>query len=129
VKATDRTAKAIALAPDGRLAIRERDRITIWDTATAACLVERPMAVSVGHESLLWLPTGELVVTSRAARRSRWDSGERCIKLLHPDLAECATQRFGYACSLACCGSGDLLALGSWNAGLVFRRDVTTRSM
>jgi hypothetical protein len=113
-----RRAKAIALDAGGRLAIRERDRLTTWDMSPDGgdCVAECSLALSVMQESMVWLPSGELVTTSRDS------DGLRCVTMLRADLTEVASVPVAYACALGCSDSGELLVIGSWEEGLVMRR-------
>lgn len=113
-----RSAKAIALDGSGRLAVRERSRVTIWDTSTGrgVCVAERSLTASATREALTWLPGGELVITGAGG------GAGRSVRLLRTDLSEVASLPVAYPSSLGCSDSGELLVVGSWATSLVLRR-------
>jgi hypothetical protein len=92
-----------ALALDGeRLAIRERDRLSVLELASGRVVAEQPLSLSGTPHALCWLAGGELAATD-ADTVVGVDGGWRF--------------ELPYACALA--ASGNRLAAGSWERGTV----------
>jgi hypothetical protein len=92
-----------ALALDGeRLAIRERDRLSVLELASGRIVAERLLSVSGTPDALCWLEGGELTATDGNAVLGL-EGGWRF--------------ELPYACALA--ASAGRLAAGSWERGTV----------
>jgi hypothetical protein len=108
---------AMALDGPGRLAIRERDRLSVFDSAGDR-LAERDAQISGMDGRVAWSPRGELAATDRSS------SGRHGVTVLTADLEGLWETELPYACAVDFSNSGDLLAVGSWEAGTVVRTPI-----
>jgi hypothetical protein len=107
--------QAMALDSEGRLAIRASDHLSVFDPAghrLASCNAQ----ISGVGGSVAWSARGELAATDRRP------DGAHGVSVLTAGLEEVWATDVPYACAVDFSNSGDLLAVGSWEAGAVFRR-------
>lgn len=107
--------EAMALDSEGRLAIRASARLSVFDPAGHR-LASRNAQISGVGGSVAWSARGELAATDRRP------DGAHGVSVLTAGLEEVWAIELPYACAVDFSNSGDLLAVGSWEAGAVFRR-------
>ena len=105
---------AIAIDADARLAVRERTRLSVFDLAGSRH-ASRDTQLSGLEGAVAWSARGDLAATDRGP------DGQHAVTLLTPDLEEQWATALPYACAIDFSNSGDLLAVGSWEAGTVVR--------
>ena len=106
---------AIAIDTEGTLAIRERTRLSVYDSAGQQ-VASRGAHLSGLDGSVAWSARGQLAATDRGP------DGQHGVTVMTADLEEKWALALPYACALDFANSGDLLAVGSWEAGTVVRR-------
>jgi hypothetical protein len=110
---------ALAVDAGGRLAVRERTHLSVFDRAGIR-IAARDAQLSGLDGSVAWSVRGELAATDRGP------DGGHGVAVLTGELDELWATALPYACSLDFSNSGDLLAVGSWEGGAVFRRSAGT---
>jgi WD40 repeat protein len=116
LRLTDRHPSVDALAVDaqGRVAIRERTRLSVFDPAGSR-LASRDLQLSGLDGSVAWSVRGDLAATDRGP------DGQHGVTVMTHELDEQWTTALPYACAVDFSNSGALLAVGSWDAGAVLR--------
>jgi hypothetical protein len=108
-------ADKVALDASGRLAVQRYSSLGVYDVETGVLLAEREAGEN-GGRGVAWAPDGEL-----AAVESSFATNT-IVGLDGATLQPRWSIELPYACAAAYSPSGALLALGSWEKGLVARR-------
>ena len=103
---------AVTPSPDGRrLGVAQRDRLSVVDVATGATLAARALDDGVSVDiSVAWSPDGALLACIESQQVSFFDAAT---------LARRARHALAYASDVAFSPDGRLVALGSWEKGVV----------
>jgi hypothetical protein len=112
------SADKVALDGSGRLAVQRYAGLGVYDVETGAELATRE-SEQIGGRGVAWAPDGEL-----AAVESSFTTNA-VVGLGDEALEPRWSIELPYACAVAYSPSGALLALGSWEKGLVARRSGT----
>ncbi|MDA0160884.1 WD40 repeat domain-containing protein [Solirubrobacter ginsenosidimutans] len=109
------SADKVALDDSGRLAVQRYAGLAVYDVETGAELAARE-SEQIGGRGIAWAPDGEL-----AAVESSFTTNA-IVGLAGDALEPRWSLELPFACAVAYSPSGALLALGSWEKGLVARR-------
>lgn len=101
---------AIALDAHDRVATLVGATLTVWSTTTGEALATGSVPSGIGR-SLAWWPHREVLVVT----------GADMARGFSADLQDLWTIELPYACSASFSHTGDVMALGSWESGLVGR--------
>jgi WD40 repeat protein len=108
--------KALALDAAGHLALRTRAAVSVWELEGPARLADRDVGESGTQEDVAWSRDEEVATTGSEGAKMKQATG----------FSDRLEQRWSvavpYACSLDYSPSGQLIAIGSWERGVVLRQ-------
>lgn len=107
--------EALALSLNGHLAIRQIEELSVWDIESNERIAQRDEQISGTDEALCWSPENQLAATETDAPEQDKVTG------LTPSLQEQWNVDVPYACAIDYSPSGSLIAIGSWEDGMVLR--------
>jgi hypothetical protein len=113
-------AETVALDARGRLAIQTRSGVAVHDAGSGTRLGVHELGL-IGAAGVAWAPDGELAAVQSSLEAEAF--GTKTVVGMAGDTLEPRwVLELPYACAAAYSPSGALLALGSWEKGLVARR-------